>query len=194
MPDKSKSPPPDQRAGNPKIGDEAVKAKTGKNWQGWFTVLDKANAKNLNHTEIATYLYKKQKLDGWWAQMIAVTYEQERGLRQKYERPGGYEISVSKVVPVTLSALYKSWNDEKLRNQWLKEKELTIRKATANKSMRVSRVDNKTSLEVNFYAKGDSKAQVVVQHSKLANMTEAEKMKKYWREKLEKLNGMLGKG
>ena len=186
MPNKPKSP-------NPKIGDEALKAKTGKVWKEWFAVLDKANAKKKNHTEIATYLYEKQKLNGWWAQMVAATYEQVRGLRKKYERPTGYEISVSKVIPVTLSTLYKSWNDEKIRSDWLKEKDITIRKVTANKLMRVTWIDNKTSLEVNFYAKGDSKSQVVVQHTKLANMNEAEKMKKYWKEKLEKLSGVLGK-
>ena len=194
MPDKSKSPPPDQRAGNPKISDEAVKAKTGKNWQGWFAILDKAKAQKMNHTGIATYLYEKQKLDGWWAQMVAVTYEQTRGLRQKYQRPGGYEISVSKIIPVSLPTLYKSFNDERIRSGWLKEEGIAIRKATPNKSMRVTWIDNKTNLEVNFYDKGDSKAQIVVQHTKLANMSEAEKMKKYWKEKLEKLNGVLGKG
>lgn len=185
MPNKSKSP-------NPKIGDEALKAKTGKIWKGWFAILDKAGAKKMNHSEIANYLYEKEKLDGWWAQMVAVTYEQVKGLRQKYERPEGYEISVSKVIPVTLSTLYKSWQDEKVRSHWLNEKGWTVRKATANKSLRVSWVDNQTSLEVNFYPKGDSKAQVVVQHSKLANMSQAEKMKKYWKEKLEKLNEVLG--
>ena len=186
MPNKSKAP-------NPKIGDETVQAKTGKNWQGWFAVLDKANAKKMNHTEIAAYLYEKQKLDGWWAQMVAVTYEQVRGLRQKYERPGGYEISVSKVIPVPLSSLYKSWMDEKVRNLWLKEKGMTVSKATPNKSIRAAWNDKKTRLEVNFYAKGSSKSQVVVQHAKLGNMSQAEKMKKYWKEKLEKLNAALEK-
>jgi len=194
MPDKSKSPPPDQRAGNPKISDEAVKAKTGKNWQGWFAILDKAKAQKMSHTEIATYLYDKQKQDGWWAQMVAVTYEQVRGLRQKYEKPGGYEVSVSKVIPVPLSSLYKSWMDEKVRNQWLKEKGMVVSKATPHKSIRAAWNDNKTRLDINFYDKGSSKSQVVVQHARLANITEAEKMKKYWKEKLEKLNGVLGKG
>jgi len=193
MPNKSKSPPPDQRAGNAKIGDEAVRAKTGKNWQGWFSILDKAAAKKMNHTEIATYLYEKHKLNGWWAQMVAVTYEQAKGLRQKYEKPGGYEISVSKVIPVTLSKLYKSFEDEKIRKQWLNEKGVEISTATPNKSIRAAWNDKKTRLDVNFYDKGDCKAQIVVQHTKLANMTEAEKMKKYWKGKLEKLNGVLGK-
>ena len=187
MPNKSKSP-------NPKIGDVALKAKTGKNWQTWFALLDKANAKKMNHTEIATYLYDKQKQDGWWAQMVAVTYEQVRGLRQKYEKPGGYEVSVSKVIPVPLSSLYKSWMDEKVRNQWLKEKGMVVSKATPHKSIRAAWNDNKTRLDINFYDKGSSKSQVVVQHARLANITEAEKMKKYWKEKLEKLNGVLGKG
>ena len=170
-----------------------LKAKTGKDWRQWFAILDKAGAKNMNHKEMAEYLYYQQKIDGWWAQMISATYEQHRGLRRKYERPEGYEISVSKIIPVSLSTLYKSFNDEKIRSGWLKEKGVTIRKATANKSMRVSWIDNKTSLDVNFYPKGNSKAQVVVQHAKLANMNDAEKMKKYWKEKLESLNEVLVK-
>src|SRR5215469_1117257 len=63
--------------------DEAVKAKTGKVWAEWFKILDKAGAKKMPHKEIALYLYEKQKLPAWWCQMVAVGYEQERGLRQK---------------------------------------------------------------------------------------------------------------
>jgi len=186
MTNKSKSP-------NPKIGDEALKAKTGKTWKEWFAALDKAGANKMSHSEIADYLYEKLKVPGWWNQMVAVTYEQVRGLRQKYEKPEGYEISVSKVIPVPLSSLYKSWMDEKVRNSWLKEKGMVVRKATPNKSIRAAWNDKKTRLEVNFYAKGSSKSQVVVQHAKLGNMSQAEKMKKYWKEKLEKLDAALEK-
>jgi hypothetical protein len=38
-----------------RIGDEAVRAKTGKTWSQWFDILDKAGAKRISHKEIATF-------------------------------------------------------------------------------------------------------------------------------------------
>src|SRR6185503_16038426 len=117
--------------------------------------------------EIAEYLYDRQGVPGWWSQMVAVTYEQERGLREKHERPDGYSVSASKTFDVSLSTLYKYWSDEKLRSRWLKD-EFAVRKATKDKSMRITWSDS-TSVEVNFYGKGDSKSQASVQHTKLAS-------------------------
>ena len=68
---------------------------------------------------------------------------------------------------------------------------IVIRKATRPKSMRITWSDRKTSLEVNFYAKGVGKGQVVVQHSKLPDAKAAAKMKGYWAKTLDRLRGML---
>ncbi len=183
-----KSPAADKIGG---ISSEAVKKATGKNWNQWFAILDKAGARKMNHTQIAAYLYKEQKLPGWWAQMVTVGYERARGLREKHQRPEGYSVSASRVISVSISTLYKSWSDAKQRDKWLKVKEIEIRKATANKSMRITWSDKKTSLEVNFYNKGKSKAQVVVQHSKLKDAKAAEEMKGYWGKKLDGLKAYL---
>jgi len=173
------------------ISDEAVKKRTGRSWNQWYAILDQAGARKMTHTQIAAYLYKEQKLPGWWAQMVTVGYEQARGLREKHQRPEGYSISASRVVNVPLSALYHSWAEPKQRDKWLKVKGIEIRKTTPNKSMRITWSDKKTSLEVNFYNKGKSKAQVVVQHSKLRNAKAAEKMREYWAKKLDGLKAFL---
>ncbi len=173
------------------LSDDAVKKRTGQSWSQWFVILDKAGARKMNHTQIAAYLYKEQKLPGWWAQMVTVGYEQARGLREKHQRPEGYSISVSRVVNVPLSTLYNSWAEARQREKWLKVKGLEIRKATTDKSVRITWSDKKTSLEVNFYAKGKSKAQAVVQHSKLKDNKEAEKMKGYWATTLDGLKSFL---
>jgi hypothetical protein len=176
--------------GKERMRDAAVKAKTGRDWQQWYSILDKAGATKMNHKEIAEYLYDKQGVPGWWSQMIAVTYEQEKGLREKHERPDGYSVSASKTFEVPLSKLYKYWNDEKLRNKWLKD-EFTVRKATEGKSMRIKWNDD-TSVEVNFYGKGNSKSQAAVQHSKLASAKQVERTRSYWKAALERLKGALG--
>ena len=79
-----------------KIGNEAVKNATGMDWQQWFRLLDRGNAKNMNHKEIVSFISQKFKVSPWWQQMLAVNYEQQKGLRKKYQKPAGYEISVSK--------------------------------------------------------------------------------------------------
>jgi uncharacterized protein YndB with AHSA1/START domain len=174
------------------MGDDAVKAKTGKKWDQWFAILDKAGAKEMSHKDIVKLLNSKHDVGPWWQQMVTVTYEQARGLRQRHEKPGGYQISVSRTVNVPLASLYKAVANEKSRSRWLSEDGLAVRKTTPNKSMRGTWKDGKTSLEINFYPKGDGKSQVVVQHSKLPDAKAAAKMKTFWAKALDRLRESLG--
>ncbi len=173
------------------IGDHAVAAATGKNWKQWLTFLDKAGGKTMTHKEIVAIVHDRCGIGPWWQQMVTIGYEQARGLRQKHEKPEGYQISRSKTVAVPIATLYKAWSDSKTRNRWLDEGPLVFRKATRNKSMRITWCDKKTSIEVNFYAKGDAKAQVTVQHSKLPDAKRGEQMKKYWGKTLNRLKKSL---
>jgi uncharacterized protein YndB with AHSA1/START domain len=176
---------------SPRMSDEAVKTKTGKNWKEWFAILDKAGARKMTHQEIVKVLHTDHGVGSWWQQMMAVTYEEQRGLRDRHEKLAGYQISVSRTVGVSVPKLYKAFATEKGRAQWLGEDALVVRTATANKSMRVTWKDGKSSLEVSFVAKGDNKSQVVVQHSKLPNAASAAKMKTYWGQALDRLRGLL---
>lgn len=177
----------------PRMSDSAVKAKTGKIWKEWFAILDKAGTSKLNHQEIVKYLKTKQGLGPWWQQMVTVTYEQVRGLREKYQKPEGYQISVSRTIKAPLAKLFKSFANEKARRAWLPDDRLTIRKATPNKSLRVTWHDGKSSLEITFISKGDDKSQVVVQHSKLPDAKASAKMKAYWAKALDRLRASLEK-
>ncbi len=169
----------------------AVQAKTGKNWQQWFEILDAAGARKMDHKAIAGVLKRRYKVGPWWGQMVAVTYEQARGLREKHQKAGGYEISVSKTVASRLTDLFEAWTEEKTRGRWLHDHAFTIRKATPHKSLRITWTDGVTHLDVNFYTKGDAKSLVVVQHGKLPDAKAAETMKAYWSEALERLKGSL---
>src|SRR4051812_6895798 len=119
------------------IGDDAVRARTGKSWAEWFALLDDAGAKEMNHKQI-TAILDAQGMDGWWCQMVTVGYEQERGLRQKHQKGDGFEAGVSRTFAVPLAALYAAWHDEKVRRRWLGDCPLTIRKATKDKSLRIT--------------------------------------------------------
>src|SRR6185295_15856082 len=134
-----------KRSTAPRMSDIAVKAKTGKNWKDWFSILDKAGARKMNHQEIVKLVSEKYDVGPWWRQMVTVTYEQARGLREKHQKPAGYQISVSRTVNAPLAKLYKSFANAKSRSSWLGENGLIVRTATLDKSMRVTWNDKKTS-------------------------------------------------
>ena len=176
------------------MSDDAVKAKTGKTWEQWFSILDRAGAKQMSHQEIVKVLHSDHNVGPWWTQMVTVTYERSRGLRDKHQRPDGYQISVSRTVNSPIGKVYKSFASEKARQVWLgKDNDgLKVRTAIVNKSMRVPWHDQKSSLEISFVDKGAGKSQVVVTHSKLPDDKSAARMKTYWSKALDRLKETLG--
>ena len=174
------------------ISSAAVRAATGQAWAQWLAVLDKAKAAKMPHRDIARLLSTKHKLPDWWSQMVAVGYEQARGLRVKHQKPDGFEISVTKTMAAPVDRAFAAWRDGGIREKWLPRTPLTVRKATPHKSIRILWPDGST-LSVNFWPKGSLKCQVVPQHAKLATPEVAEKMKAYWAEKLEVLRLFLEK-
>jgi uncharacterized protein YndB with AHSA1/START domain len=173
------------------MSDDAVRAKTGKTWPQWFSLLDKAGAKNMNHRDIVALIASKHKLSPWWQQMVTVGYELARGLRRKHERPDGYSISRSLTLKVPVTKLYAFWDNPNLRAKWLPHDGITIRTAEPAKSMRFIWEDGTTAVEANFQAKGSQKSQITVQHNKLPSAAAGERMKKSWGQYLERLADLL---
>jgi hypothetical protein len=171
--------------------DKGIQAKTGKTYSEWFAILDAAGARKMTHQEIVAILHSRYQLGKWWEQKLAIVYEHERGLRKKHETATGYQISISRTLPFSTTKLFKMWRDKKARKQWLAEDDLTIRTVRANKMLRGSWENGKTRVEVGFYPKGQSKCQVVVQHTKLGGSAEASRMKKYWSQALDDLKNAL---
>jgi hypothetical protein len=177
---------------NARSSDEAVKAKTGKVWADWFKALDAAGAKKMKHQEILEVLEKKHKVGPWWSQMVAVEYEKERGLRDAHQKcTGEYSASASRTIAAPIGTIYRVWTDDKLRKKWLGAHDLEISTKTENKSLRGAWDGNKSRLSVNFYPKGEAKCQVAVDHMKLADSKDCEKMKAYWFEALNRLQHLV---
>src|SRR5262249_55165727 len=149
------------------MSDEAVKAKTGKGWMGWFIILNKAGAAEMAHQDVANLLYTKYAVPGWWAQMITVEYERARGGREKHQTADGYSVSVSNTLAADVPALYRAFNDAKARAKWFPKGAVEPGKCTANKYWR-AKWNGGARLEVGFYPKGDGKAQVALQVNKMA--------------------------
>ncbi len=174
------------------ISDEAVRKATGKTWAEWFAILDAAGAARMDHQGIVKVLVGQHGVGPWWQQMVAVNFERARGLRQTHERPDGYQISRSKTFEVPVDRVYRLCSDEVERARWLPEGPLVIRKETPNRSMRITWVDGRTNLELMFYPKAGDKTELTVQHSKLPDARQAERMKGFWEQRLEALEQLLG--
>ena len=96
---------------------------------------------------------------------------------------GGYAVSGSKTVNVPLARLYAAWADETQRARWLGDVAMVVRKATAEKSMRVAWPDG-TRMDVLFAAKGDEKSQVSVDQRGARTPEDAERLRAFWKERL----------
>ncbi|MCY3748845.1 MAG: DUF4287 domain-containing protein [Chloroflexi bacterium] len=175
----------------PAISDDAVHAKTGRVWDEWFTLLDAEGAAALAHREIALRLQERHGLSGWWSQTVTVAYEQARGRRELHQTSRGYQVGVSKTVPVPVDAVFTAWENEVSRQRWLGDELITIRRATRPKSMRITWSDNQTNVDVSFWNKGPAKSTVQVQHSKLADRDEVEAKRTLWRNALARLAEQL---
>ena len=169
--------------------DEAIERATGRPWQDWFALLDNWGATSSSHREIARYLREELGVPGWWAQGVTVEYERARGMRAKYERPDGFSVTASKTVAVPVDVLYDALVER--QDEWLPAGGLTLRTARRNRTARFDWEDGRTRLLASVDAKGPEKSVVAVEHQKLADPDEVERMRTFWRERLTDLKRML---
>ena len=177
------------------MSDDAIRRRTGRGWEEWFDILDEWGAAERSHKEIARWVDEEHATGGWNAQTITVNYERARGLREVGERPGeGFSATASKTVAVPVERLYDAFVDESLRRRWLPEPELRERTATKPKSARFDWGDGDTRVIVGFEEKGDAKSTAALEHARLPDAEEAERMKAFWRERVAVLKEVLEQG
>ena len=173
------------------MSDAAVKKATGCTWEKWVMALDYAGATKWSHRAIADYLHTTYKTPSWWTQTVAVGYERIKGLREiGQRRGGGYEATKSKTIAAPAGAVFKAFADGRQRRKWLDGVKLTVRKATPNRSVRIT-WDDDTSVEVWLTSKGAGKTSAQVQHRNLSDRADADRRKVYWAQRLEALQELV---
>jgi hypothetical protein len=173
--------------------DEKIRQRTGHGWEEWFAMLDEWGAADRSHREIARWVAERQGVVplAWNAQAVAGSYELARGLRVVGQKEDGFAITASKTVAVPIDRLYDAVVDGPQRDRWLPGAQLAERTATRPKSARFDWVPDQTRVNVTFLAKGEAKSTVALEHRRLADASQAERMKAYWRERLAALKGQL---
>jgi hypothetical protein len=173
------------------VGSDAVLKATGRAWDEWLKLLDRAGAKALPHKDIALMLSRKFLVPDWWSQMVTVGYEQARGLRVVNQKADGFAANASRTVATPLGKLYNAWNDPQIRARWLLDAPVVVRKCTDGKSIRMTWTVGNSNVDVGFYPKGADKSLVQVQHGKLAKAADVTRQKAFWSEALERLKTLL---
>ncbi len=173
------------------MSNEAIRRRTGRGWEEWFDLLDEWGASGRSHKEIARWVGEEHGIGGWSAQAVTVGYERARGLRAVGERPDGFTVTASKTVAVPVDRLYEAFVDESLRERWLPEGELRERTASKPRSARFDWGDGESRVNVTFIAKGQVKSTAALEHERLADGSEAERMKAFWRDRVAALKELL---
>jgi uncharacterized protein YndB with AHSA1/START domain len=163
--------------------DEEIRRRTGRGWEEWFDLLDDWGAAGRSHRDTARFLAQEQGLHplAWNVQAVVSSYELTRGLRAVGEHADGFAVTATKTVAVPVDRLYDAFLDESERDRWLPDGRLRERTATRPRSARFDWDDDGGRVVVTFSAKGDEKSTATLQHSRLADADEAERMKGYWR-------------
>jgi uncharacterized protein YndB with AHSA1/START domain len=173
--------------------DDAIRDRTGRGWEEWFDLLDDWGAAERPHREVARWVAEQQGVDplAWGAQAVTFSYERTRGLRAAGEHADGFAITATKTVAVPVDRLYDAFVDEALRAKWLPDDELRVRTATKPKSARFDWGEGDTRVNVTFIAKGEAKSTAALQHARLPDAQEAERMKAFWRDGVATLKDVL---
>jgi len=174
----------------PTLSDDSVKAKTGKTWAQWFSLLNRAGAKELNHQAIVRELKHAPGLTGWWRQMIAVEYERAQGLRAKHQRADGFSVSISKTLKAELSELFDAAANATRRSQWFPQGDFEPSSQTPDRYLRGA-WRKSLRVEMGFYAKGPGKSQLAIQVNRLPNASDVEKERQRWKAAITKLQRLL---
>ncbi|MFL5814327.1 MAG: DUF4287 domain-containing protein [Bdellovibrionia bacterium] len=107
----------------PKIGrvtSESVHKGTGKTWDQWVLILEKAGARTWTHQEIVAFLKKKHKLGPWWQQGVAMGFEIATGRRVEGQNAKGeYGLTVTKSIRLDVKKVLKFFMSEEGIAIWL---------------------------------------------------------------------------
>ena len=166
---------------------QPIERATNRPWTEWLTYLERIGADDLTHHAIATQLLTE--LDGmvdnvgWWAQAIAVAYEQHIGRRVPGQQPDGtFRTSVSRSTPHEMAHLMDQWatfaaTDPDVRRLCCAEPRVS---GTANRITWRTKGHHGSEVTVISEPKKNGSAALVVQHGGLPSPDISAETRRAW--------------
>ncbi len=185
------------------ISDKSLTKHTGRAWQEWISILNKAGAKNWDHRTIVAHLKTKHKQSAWWQQMIANGYEVSTGKRIAGQSlKGTYSATLTKTVPVSSQKVWRWLKSEQGIEFWLKPLSPLqlkpgevyevdggifgeVRTVKPGARIRLTWQDGEwekhTVVQVSVYPRSEQKTMLVIQHDGLQTAKLKSDLRVYWR-------------
>lgn len=179
-----------------KTSTTAITKSTNRPWEKWIELLNEASAASKTHPEIAAialeYMPDECTNKEWWAQGVAIAYEQHVGQRTPGQSSAGdFQLSATETV---------NGDKDDALSQWV---ELMTEKTevvgipfdsgpavTASEKWRYWKVKmaDGSKVTVNITDKPHGRSTLSVNHSRLSTSEDIDRLKPLWRELLNYLD------
>jgi len=190
-----------------RVSSESVEKATGKTWDQWIAILEKAGARSWTHQEIVAFLKKKHKLGPWWQQGVTLGFEIAIGRRVEGQNAKGeYSLTVTQSLHLDVKKVWKHFVSEEGKTIWLQplfpveikpkntfetqdgffgefrtmKKERRIRMTWQDPNW-----DGGTTVEVIFVARANGNSIVCINHGKIKDLRIQAKLRTRWRQALD---------
>ncbi|XBH21846.1 hypothetical protein V5R04_01055 [Jonesiaceae bacterium BS-20] len=166
----------------------AIAKATERTWAQWRKLLDANGAATLAHkplAELALAHIPKVGNPGWWAQSIAIAYEQETGVRVPGQLSDGtFAANASRTLTGTMDEVLARWQAHVGEPEALNGAPITQPPETSStEKWRYWRctVNGFQRINVTINTKPGGKVTLAVQHPGLGSLEEREEWKTFWR-------------
>lgn len=178
-----------------KVNIESIEKATERPWKEWVMQIEAHNGKTMDHTELArltrellndpTWVGKaKDQNLNWWAQNIAVAYEQFSGKREPGRQSDGlFAGGASRTIEGQVRDIFDKWCG---LSRDLETHDFRTAETPKRLYWRTS-ADDQSKIELAFEQKTGNRVLVTAYQSKLASIEKIEECKQYWKNQLEKL-------
>lgn len=166
----------------------AIERTTNLAWADWVEYLDSHEASNLPHRDIAGLaedrMGRQVQNSGWWAQGVAVAYEQHIGRRLPGQASdGSFQFAVSRTIDANLDAALEHWVQVMQSQTDFNGRHATsAARISGSDKWRYWRIDldDGTTISVDIGRKAD-KSSLAVNHRKIHDPDQVPTWKDYWR-------------
>lgn len=159
----------------------AIAAATGTPFESWARILDAAGAREMEHRAIARLLADEHDVAPWWAQSVAVAYEQRIGRRVEGQSCAGtFTANISRTVPGAPEEVLARW--EAFIAPRLEGFGLENARTSRTERWLYWRADgiDGTRVAGTLQAKGEDRTVLAIGHEKLADAEDRAARKTAW--------------
>lgn len=177
------------------VNTDAIAERTGRSWPRWVELLDLAGCREQPHAGIARQAQQAMPDEvanqGWWAQSVALGYEQHHGMRAPGQScDGDFQLSISRTVAGDRDSALETWTGLVEGVTELDgvpaEREPTTSRTEKWRYWRVPLADG-SRVSVTIGDKAPGKATVGLLHSRLADAAAIERWRAFWKPLLAQL-------